>query len=123
MNIKDTYKQVGQLVAFKSTRSGKYIVCQVNNIIYIQKVKDTHDCNVFFVNSLGECRSVVVRMSISDLNEITPNQFVLCNRNTIVNIRFISEYDDSTITMLTPLGELSVPCTCWDGTKIVEIEK
>lgn len=123
MNIKDTYKQASQLVAFKSVREGKYVVCQVNHIIEIEKIKGTNNCRVFYVNALGEGLHVETRMTISDLNDILPNTFILCNRNSIVNSLFISEYDDTTLWYISPYGKHSVPLTCWGGARIVEIEK
>lgn len=95
MNLKD---KPSQLISIKSTE-GEHYVMPVNNILYIEHVKNTHNCKVSFYSH--ESRNIETRTTLRDFEEVLPNQFVKINRSMLVNINVVISYNDDYVTIWT----------------------
>lgn len=95
MNLKD---KPSQLISIKST-DGEHHVMPVNNILYIERVKNQNNCKVSFCHH--ETRQIETRTPLCDFEEVLPNQFVKINRSMLVNTNVVISYNDDYVTIWT----------------------
>ena len=120
MDFENICSRQPQQIALCSTIDGTSYVVFVRNIIYVEREKDPNNVYVHYQDAFdGVERCVCVRGTLKRFNEILPNHFMKINRSVIVNIRYVSYYNDDEVAVWTPKSKCMVFAHKYDVSQFI----
>ena len=116
----DLKEKPEQLISIMGT-DGLRRVMTVKNLIFIERIKNSSNCAVYYRLPNSDFRSFETRLPLADFEEILPNQFVKANRSAIINTRHVLGYNNCEVKIMVGENIQYMPLTYPIGHKFIEL--
>ena len=107
MDIRQWSGRLPFYVAFKSVETGKNVVMPADKILYVEKIKNSNYCHVYYINVAGAMECVKTRGSSAGIGGQLPCFMKVLGRGIEVNGLYLTAYTKYDAEIWTPNGKIT----------------